>query len=72
MEEISSVFIFDYTYEVDPSDELDFTPEKGTVYENNAFAPKMFWDINHIANRFTIAQFDSVNSSINVTYSSKL
>lgn len=72
IESIPESNTFDYTYEVDPSDELDFTPVKGTAYENNAFAPKMFWDINHIANRFTIAQFDSINSSINVTYSSKL
>lgn len=62
---------FDYTHEVDSMDSLDFTVVQGTSYENNAFAPKMLWDINHICNKFTIAQMDTTNSSITVASTSR-
>ena len=63
--------IFDYTYEVNELDSLDFTVVKGTTQENNALAPKMMWDINHVCNKFTIAQMDTRNSSITVAVTSK-
>ena len=63
--------IFDYTYEVNELDSLDFTVVKGTTQENNALAPKMMWDINHVCNKFTIAQMDTKNSSITVAVTSK-
>lgn len=63
--------VFDYTYEVNDLDSLDFTVVKGTTQENNALAPKMMWDINHVCNKFTIAQMDTKNSSITVAVTSK-
>ena len=63
--------VFDYTYEVNDLDSLDFTVVKGTTQENNALAPKMMWDINHVCNKFTIAQMDTRNSSITVAVTSK-
>lgn len=63
--------VFDYTYEVNDLDSLDFTVVKGTTQENNALAPKMMWDINHVCNKFTIAQMDTKNSSIIVAVTSK-
>lgn len=63
--------VFDYTYEVNDLDSLDFTVVKGTTQENNALAPRMMWDINHVCNKFTIAQMDTKNSSITVAVTSK-
>ena len=63
--------VFDYTYEVNDLDSLDFTVVQGTTQENNALAPKMMWDINHVCNKFTIAQMDTRNSSITVAVTSK-
>lgn len=63
--------VFDYTYEVNDLDSLDFTVVKGTTQENNALAPRMMWDINHVCNKFTIAQMDTRNSSITVAVTSK-
>ena len=70
-QESAGGIVFDYTYEVNDLDSLDFTVVKGTTQENNALAPKMMWDINHVCNKFTIAQMDTRNSSITVAVTSK-
>ena len=67
----SSDIIFDYTHEVDDLDALDFTVVQGTTEENDALAPKMLWDINHVCNKFTIGQMDTRNSSITVAATSR-
>lgn len=67
----STSLLFDYTYEVQSYDELDFTVVAGTANENNALAPEMLWDVNHICNKFTIAQMDVRDSSITVASSSR-
>lgn len=67
----SSDIIFDYTYEVDDLDALDFTVVQETTEENDALAPKMLWDINHVCNKFTIGQMDTRNSSITVAATSR-
>lgn len=62
---------FDYSYQIDPIDALDFTVVKNTVNENNAFAPNMLWDVNHICNKFTIGEMDTLDSSITVSHTSR-
>lgn len=64
--------LYDFTYEVDEKNSLDFTVVKGTTQEGNALSPKMFWDVNHICNKFTIPQMNTEGSSITVSASSKL
>lgn len=62
---------FDYSYQIDPIDALDFTVVKNTINENNAFAPSMLWNVNHICNKFTIGEMDTLDSSITVSHTSR-
>lgn len=63
---------YDYTYQTDNVNSIDFTKVAGTEDENNALSSKMFWDIHHICNKFTIAQIDTSSLSIKVAPSSKI
>ena len=61
--------IFDYTYEVDPADTIS-TVSLDTDNQGNVLDPRAVWDINHICNKFTIAQLNIRNTNISVASSS--
>lgn len=63
---------YDYTYQTDNINSIDFTRVAGTEDENNALSEKMFWDTHHVCNKFTIAQIDTSLLSIKVAPSSKI
>lgn len=60
---------FDYTYEVDPADTIS-TVSLDTYNQGNVLDPRAVWDINHICNKFTIAQLSIRNTNISVASSS--
>lgn len=66
----TELYTFDYLYEVPQEDALDLTV-LDSANKNNVLTPAIMWDINHICNKFIIAQMDTVNSSITVANSSK-
>ena len=60
---------FDYTYEVDPADTIS-TVSLDTYNQGNVLDPRAVWDINHVCNKFTIAQLNIRNTNISVASSS--
>lgn len=56
---------FDLTYNVKAEDMID-TDRGNSSYKDNLFVGEAVWDKNHICNKFTIAQWDSKNSSIKI------
>ena len=60
---------FDYTYEVDPADTIS-TVSLDTYNQGNVLDPRAVWDVNHICNKFTIAQLNIRNTNISVASSS--
>ena len=42
------------------------TDRGNSNYKDNLFVGEAVWDKNHICNKFTIAQWDSKNSSIKI------
>lgn len=62
-------FTFDYTYEVDPADTIS-TVSLDTDNQGNVLDPRAVWDVNHICNKFTIAQLNIRNTNISVASSS--
>ena len=56
---------FDLTYNVKAEDMID-TDRGNSSYKDNLFVGEAVWDKNHICNKFTVAQWDSKNSSIKI------
>lgn len=56
---------FDLTYNIKAEDVID-TDRGNSSYKDNLFVGEAVWDKNHICNKFTIAQWDSKNSSIKI------
>lgn len=54
---------FYYTYEPSNSDVIEV---------NNIISPQAFWDVNNIANKFTIPKLDLANSNIYIARASQL
>lgn len=61
---------FDWTYIPTPEDQID-TDNLDEDEKGNLFNPKSIWDPNHICNKFTIAQYNTAKSNINVSSISK-
>lgn len=67
----SDGYTFDWVYEIDPLDEID-TSVLDTDSGSNVLDARAVWSVNHICNKFTIAQLNTKSSSITVAASSKM